>query len=122
MRDQLNPHKSESLVRFVAQQCGITDDLGEKGQSGILQSQASRMAFLEDPGHRIRFIDTPKHASWLNQVALWFSLLTRRLFKRGTFTSRVDLRQQLLAFIDSFNRMLAKPFKWTYADRALTAT
>lgn len=120
--DQLNTHKSESLVRLVARRCGITDDLGEKGRSGILKNQVTRMAFLEDPGHRIRFLYTPKHTSWLNQVEIWFSLLVRRLLKRGKFTSTANLREQLLAFIDYFNRTLAKPFKWTYAGRALTAT
>jgi transposase len=120
--DQLNTHKSESLVRLVARHCGIADDLGEKGRSGILKSQASRMAFLEDPGHRIRFVYTPKHTSWLNQVEIWFSLLVRRLLKRGTFTSKADLRDKILAFIDYFNRTLAKPFKWTYAGRALVAS
>jgi len=120
--DQLNTHKSESLVRLVARHCGIADDLGEKGRSGILKSQASRMAFLEDLGHRIRFVYTPKHTSWLNQVEIWFSLLVRRLLKRGTFTSKTDLRDKILAFIDYFNRTLAKPFKWTYAGRALVAS
>jgi transposase len=120
--DQLNTHKSESLVRLVAERCGITDDLGEKGQSGILKNQASRMAFLEDLNHRIRFVYTPKHTSWLNQVEIWFSVLVRRMLKRGIFTSKADLREKLLAFIDYFNRTLAKPFKWTYAGRALAAT
>lgn len=109
--DQLNTHKSASLVRAVAQACGITEDLGHKGHSGILKSQASRAAFLEDPSHRLHFVYTPKHTSWLNQVEIWFSILVRRLLKRGKFISKDDLRQKILAFIDYFNRTLAKPFK-----------
>lgn len=64
--DQLNTHKSESLVRLVAEHCNIETDLGIKGKSGILQSMKSRAEFLTDASHRIRFVYTPKHSSWLN--------------------------------------------------------
>lgn len=119
--DHLNTHQSESLVRWVAQQCAIPDDLGVKGESGILASMTSRAAFLQDATHRIRCVYTPKHTSWLNQVEIWFSILVRRLLKRASFTSTEDLRQRILAFIEFFNRAKAKPFKWTYAGRPLTA-
>lgn len=119
--DQLNTHKSETLVRLVAAECGITDNLGGKGKSGILHSMETRMAFLEDPNHRIRFAFTPKHTSWMNQIEIWFSILVRRLLKRGSFTSETHLRQKILDFIDYFNATLAKPFRWTYAGRPLTA-
>jgi hypothetical protein len=91
--DHLNTHQSESLVRWVAQQCAIQDDLGVKGKSGILDNMNSRAAFLQDTTHRIRFVYTPKHTSWLNQVEIWFSILVRRLLKRASFTSIEDLRQ-----------------------------
>jgi transposase len=119
--DRLNIHQSESLVRLVADQCGIEDDLGVKGLSGVLQSMATRTAFLQDPQHRIRFVYTPKHTSWLNQIELWFSILVRRLLKRVSCTSVAELRERILDFIDYFNRTMAKPFKWTYAGRPLTA-
>ena len=64
--DQLNTHKSDSLVRFIAKACGIDGDLGQKGKSGILKSMESRAEFLSDKSHRIRIVYTPKHASWLN--------------------------------------------------------
>jgi transposase len=119
--DQLNTHKSESLVRLVAKHCEIEDDLGIKGKSGILKSMKTRAAFLQDSSHRIRFVYTPKRASWLNQIEIWFSILVRRLLKRASFSSTEDLRQRILAFIEYFNKTLAKPFKWTYTGRTLAA-
>lgn len=117
--DQLNTHKSEGLVRYIAKVCGIVKDLGVKGKSGILKSMPTRATFLQDETHRIRFVYTPKHTSWLNQVEIWFSILTRKLLKRGNFTSIQDLERQLLAFIDYFNATMAKPFRWTYTGRPL---
>jgi transposase len=118
--DQLNIHKSEALVRLVAEACGIKEELGEKEKRGILQSMSTRAEFLSDVSHRIRFLYTPKHTSWLNQIELWFSILVRRLLKRGNFTSVEDLRERILAFIAYFNKTMAKPFKWTYKGRPLT--
>lgn len=119
--DQLNIHQSEALVRFVAQACALDENLGVKGATGILTSMPTRAAFLQDPTHRIRFVYTPKHTSWLNQVELWFSILVRRLLKRASFTSVEQLRARILAFIAYFNQTMAKPFKWTYAGRPLVA-
>jgi len=116
--DQLNIHQSEGLLIWVAQHCQLTDALGQKGKSGILATMASRAAFLANPTHRIRFVYTPKHSSWLNQIELWFSILMRRLLKRASFVSIADLNQRILAFIAFFNRT-AKPFKWTYTGRPL---
>ena len=119
--DNLNTHSSESLVRLVADACAIKEDLGTKGKRGPLASMESRSAFLADPTHRIRFVYTPKHCSWLNQVEIWFSILVRRLLRRASFTSLDDLRARVLAFIDYFNAVLAKPFRWTYTGRQLKA-
>lgn len=119
--DNLNTHQSESLVRYVADESDLAIDLGIKGQSGILHSMKTRAAFLAEPSHRVVFHYTPKHASWMNQVEIWFSILVRKLLKRGNFTSVEDLKAKVLAFIDYFNRTMAKPFKWTYQSKALTA-
>lgn len=117
--DQLNTHQSEALVQLVAQRCDITIDLGLKGKSGILKSMATRAEFLQDPSHGLRFVYTPKHSSWLNQIEIWFSILVRRLLKRASFTSLADLRQRVLDFIAYFNQTAAKPFKWTFTGRPL---
>ena len=118
--DQLNIHQSETLVRLVRERCQLDVELGEKGKSGILKSMQSRAAFLSDPAHRIRFVYVPKHTSWLNQIEIWFSILARRLLRRGNFTSTLDLRLQILDFIAYFNDLLAKPFNWKYTgDKAL---
>ncbi len=116
--DQLNTHQSESLVRLVAERCGLADDLGVKGHAGVLRSMATRAAFLADPAHRISFLYTPKHTSWLNQIELWFSILVRRVLKRGDFASLDALRERILAFVAYFNQT-AHPFRWTYRGRPL---
>jgi len=120
--DQLNTHKSESLVRLVATLCGLTNmDLGVKGKRGILKNMDTRKQFLTNLEHRIRFIYTPKHASWLNQVEIWFSILVRRLLSRLSVKSTAELKKKVLDFIEYFNQTMAKPFKWTYRGRALQA-
>lgn len=119
--DQLNTHKSESLVRLIAKYSGDTQDLGEKGKSGILKSMQTREDYLWNNEHKVVFHYTPKHCSWLNQIEIWFGILMRKVIIRGCFISKEDLNQKILAFIKYFNNTMAKPFKWTYRGKPLSA-
>jgi DDE superfamily endonuclease len=90
----------------------VSDNLSTRGTDEVNQ-------WLErHPRWSFQF--TPKHASWLNQIEVFFSILYRRLLKHGIFTNETDLAQQILAFIETYNQT-AKPFKWSYAGKALEA-
>ena len=119
--DNLNTHKSETLVRLVAKIEGIPEsELGVKDRKGILKSMTSRESFLCDPAHSIQFVYTPKHCSWLNQIECWFGIITRRLLnRRASFTSVADLEKKIMAFIDYYNQFMKKPFQWNYKGKLL---
>jgi transposase len=108
---------------------GFLDDLDAKVPAGlqvhlVLDNGSSHIAnqtrwwFVDHPRFRAHY--TPTHASWLNQVELFFSILARRLLKRGEFASVEDLVGKVMAFIADYNRT-AKPFRWTYDGRPLKA-
>ena len=118
--DNLNTHSSESCVRYVAACCGIDDDLGKKGDRGILKSVESRVAFLTDPGHRIQFMYTPRHCSWLNQIEIWFGTLRNKVTRWMSFASVEELENSIETFIEYFNEVMAKPYNWTYTGRVLS--
>jgi len=112
--DQLNTHKSASLVRWIASQAYDNIDLGTKGKEGILKSQKSRMEFLEKKDHKIRFVYTPKHCSWMNQIENWFGILQKRVIRYGQFCSVDKLEDNIVEFIRYYNRVLVKPVNWIF--------
>lgn len=113
--DNLNTHKSESLVKIIAKKDGVDiKELGEKRFSGILKTMTTREAFLSNPDNSIVFHYTPKHASWINQIECWFSILVRKVIKKGNFNSIQDLKTKIVQFIDYFNETMAKPIKWKF--------
>ena len=114
LADQLNTHLSESLVRWVAKVIDFQMPLGEKGKVGILHNQQNRRAFLEEHTHRIRFVFTPKHCSWLNPVENYFSKLQRHVITNGNFSSVKTLNNKITTYIHYANKCLAKPIKWKF--------
>lgn len=112
--DQLNTHKSTSLVKWIANILGDTQYLGKKGKQGILKSQKSRMAYLENENHRIRFLYTPKHCSWMNPIENWFGFLQKKVIKNGEFENVTKLENDIEQFILYYNKWLAKPLKWKF--------
>ena len=112
--DNLNTHRSEALVRYIAEKIGYQGDLGVKGKYGILQNMESRADFLSDESHSIRFYYVPIHCSWMNQIEIWFGILNRRLLKRKSFKSVAMLEQSIQIFIEQYNELFAHPYNWTY--------
>ena len=112
--DNLNTHYSASLVEYIAKEIDYKGLLGKKRKEGILENKVSRIRFLTDPSHRIRFIYTPKHCSWLNQIEIWFGIINRQLLKRKSYISVDKLVQSIRNYVDQYNRLFAHPFNWKY--------
>ena len=72
------------------------------------------MEFLENEGHRISFVYTPKHCSWMNQIENWFGTLQRKVIKHGEFNSVESLEKQISDFICYYNDILSKPINWAF--------
>ena len=81
----------------------------------------TRETYLMNQEHNIIFHYTPKHCSWMNQIEICFGILMKKVIVRGDFNSKQDLTDKIIYFIKYFNETLAKPFKWTYRAKSLTA-
>lgn len=108
--DNFKTHLTEEVRKLVAKLCRLNwEKMTEEEKKGVLQK----------PNKRIVFHFLPFHASWLNQIEIWFSFLSRDLLRRGSFTSKKDLKQKLFHYIQDYNRHRAHPFKWTYTGQPL---
>jgi transposase len=108
-------NNSITFIAFLEEiDATIHDDLAihivmDNGSSHT--SKATKAWLVEHP----RFVvhHTPVHASWLNQIEAFFSILTRKVLRRGEFASRQDLVDKMLAFIEHHSTT-ASAFKWVY--------
>jgi transposase len=108
--DNFRTHMTEEVRILVAKACGL---------NWKKMTQDERKQILQKPNKRVVFHFLPFHASWLNQVEIWFSFLSRDVLKRGSFPSLQDLIQKVLHYIRDYNRHRAHPFKWTYTGQPL---
>jgi len=106
--DNLNTHLHHDACEVVAAASGIPYDPDR------FETMPLRAEFLMSARHRVVFHFTPKHASWLNQIEIWFSVLARKLLNRESFASLRELRASIRRFISYYNRHLAHPYRWTY--------
>jgi len=109
--DNLNTHYHELTCQVVANFC--------KCDPGQTKTDRQRKDFLTNPSKRVVFHFTPTHASWLNQIEIWFSTLAGKVIRRGDFCSVGDLEDKIIEFIEYHNAYLAKPYAWTYTGKPL---
>ena len=112
--DNLNTHYHELTCQVVANFC--------KCDPGQTKTGRQRKDFLTDPSKRVVFHFTPTHASWLNQIEIWLSTLSRKVIRRGDFCSVGDLEGKIMEFIEYHNEYLARPYAWTYTGKPLATS
>jgi transposase len=105
--DQLNTHWSAVLVRSIARLCNLPMPKEEEIENG-----QQRRAWLTNSDKPIVFVYTPKHASWLNPIEIWFGVLSRKLLRRGSFRSTQDLDERVRRFVEYYNAKLAHPYRF----------
>lgn len=111
--DNLNTHMSLELCEIMAHLNKVPL------QADQLRTQVQRRSFLSNPEHNYVFHYVPLHGSWLNQVELFFSVLSRQFLRRGDFPSVQDFEERLRLWLDHYNQEQAHPYKWTYTGQPL---
>ncbi len=113
-------HRSEEFVRFLRwliPQLPADKTLHLIADNLSTHKTAAVCELLAEYGGRVVLHFTPTHASWLNQIELWFGLLGQRVLRRGSFTGKHDLAAKVYAFIDHYNQTEARPYNWTYTGQ-----
>lgn len=106
--DQLNTHWSIEIVRVIARHCGM-----EMPRPDQIAKGWQRRKWLERTrNRRVVLHFAPKHASWLNPIETWFSVLARKLLRRGSFKTTEDLASRVMRFVDYYNKRLAHPYRF----------
>lgn len=114
-------NNSETFIRFLRHllQLYPDKDLYVVLDNGSSHRSKKTLAWVAKKKHlHLKF--TPTHASWLNQIEIWFGILTKKVVRRGIFTSREELVTKLMSFIEAYNKQ-ARPFQWTYTGNPLAA-
>lgn len=111
--DNNRTHSTPAVCALVAELSGLKLDQRQ------LKTGPARREWLSDPEHKHVFHFTPVHGSWLNQVEMFFSVLTRRLLRRDDFASVEDFVKRLGEWLGYYNREKAHPYRWTYAGTPL---
>jgi transposase len=118
----IKKNNSDAFIEFLTELAATVDPalkihlILDNGSSHT--SKQTRAWIREHPRFTVTY--TPCHASWLNMIEIFFSILTRRMLRRGDFASRDDLIEKITTFITTYNRT-AKPFRWTYDAKLLRA-
>ena len=111
VQDNYSTHSTPELCQLIAKLCDIP--------LPTLKTQDDRRRWLMQNDKRIVFHYLPTHASWLNQIEIWFSTLSRKLLKRLNVCSLLELKDKIIKFIEYYNAQLAHPYKWTYTGKPL---
>lgn len=111
IQDNFSTHSTPGLCRLIAELCEV--------RLPKLKTQKQRRQWLMSDDKRIVFHYLPTHASWLNQIEIWFSTLSKRFLKRSSFISLAELKNRMDQFIRYYNMEYAHPYAWTYTGKPL---
>lgn len=115
LADNYGTHTHMNTCLRVATLCGI--DVSEEE----LKTKEQRIEFLEREGKRVVFHFLPTHASWLNQIEIWFNILGKKAIRNGDFSDTDDLVSKIMKYMEFEWNSKAHPFQWTYKGKVCCA-